>query len=104
MKIEIYIKGCEDAKRSCASCAFIMKREDGEFWKRAIRFEDNIGKSGTNPIIPNKGQYQMELYALAWALSLVKDEDAKFVVYSNNNPSTNTIQAGTHLLSHLLWR
>lgn len=84
MEIEIYIKGCEDAKRSCASCAFVIRSVNGDFWKRAIRFEDNIGKNGATPIIPNKGQFQMELYALAWALSLVKDADAEFKVYSNN--------------------
>lgn len=84
MKIEIYIKGCADAKRSCASCAFVISSEKGYWGKRAIRFEDNIGKNGAIPIIPNKGQYQMELYALAWALSLVKDEDAEFIVHSNN--------------------
>lgn len=83
MTYEIYIKGCAD-RESGASCAFVVKDEKGECQKRGIRFEDFIGKGEKHPVLPNKGQFQMELYALSWAMSLVNDDDAVFKVYSNN--------------------
>ena len=86
MTYEIYIKGCAERNGLAATCAMAVKVNAEYLQKSAIRFEKYIGKSNEYPIIKNKAQYQMELYALAWALSSVQDATASFKVYSNNLP------------------
>lgn len=86
MKYEIYIKGCYDRDRNCASTAFVAVSDGEAVEKRSAKFDEIIPtKNGVPiPILPNKGQYQMELYALAWALSLLRTTGSDMVIYTNN--------------------
>lgn len=85
MKYEIYIKGCWDKKSNSVSFAFIATSNGTAIEKRAAKFSNEIIlRTGTICVLPNKGQYQAELCALAWSLFYIGNDDAEFVVYSNN--------------------
>ena len=79
---DIYIKG--RAHDNIASCAIIVIEDGVEIFSGGMRFVDNIQtQSGVIPLLPYKSQYQMELYALAWALTKCK-EDSYVNIYTNN--------------------
>lgn len=84
MKYEIYVKGCGDSSNNAATCALVLKCNGEYLHKTAIRFEEYIGRGTDYPVIDNKAQFQMELYAIAWAMSFVADKSASFKVYTNN--------------------
>lgn len=84
MIYNVYIKGkCEE---NVASCGLVIFTEKDEMIERhGAVFEDFIStKNIVISILPHKGQYQMELYALAWALTYCKDNSI-INVYSNNS-------------------
>lgn len=82
MTYEIYIKGKADDNWS--SCGVVVLKDGKQIFSNGKFFEEWIlTKRWRIPIIKNKGQFQMELYALAWGLTYCKDNsDVK--VYSNN--------------------
>lgn len=85
MKYEIYIKGCWERRDNSISLAFVVTKDGTAIEKRYAKYTSEIKmRTGTATIIPNKGQYQAELCALAWALSYCANGDAEFTVYSNN--------------------
>jgi hypothetical protein len=79
---DVYIKG--RAHNNIASCAIIIIEDGVEIFSGGMRFVDNIQtQSEVIPLLPYKSQYQMELYALAWALTKCK-EDSYVNIYTNN--------------------
>lgn len=79
---DIYIKG--RGHGDVASCAIIVIEDGVETFSGGMRFVDVIRtQSEEIPLLPYKSQYQMELFALAWALTKCK-EDARVNVYTNN--------------------
>lgn len=83
MKYEIYIKGCHEGDK--ASLGFIVTRGDAYIHGKVAKFENEIPTKGEPiPLLPHKGQYQMEIYAITWALSTIADSDAVIMVYTNN--------------------
>lgn len=82
MKYEIYIKGKADGLK--ASCGVVVLKEGEQIMSNGKFFEEYISTKGEKiPLIEYKGQFQMELYALAWGLTYCAD-GAEIEVYSNN--------------------
>jgi len=79
---DIYIKG--RSHDNIASCSIIVIEDGVEIFSGGMRFVDNIQtQSEVIPLLPYKSQYQMELYALAWALTKCK-ENSYVNIYTNN--------------------
>lgn len=79
---DVYIKG--RAHDDVASCAIIVVENDVEIFSGGMNFDRCIlTNEETIPLLPYKAQYQMELYALAWALTKCK-ENSFVNVYTNN--------------------
>lgn len=79
---QIYIKG--RGHEHLASCAIIVIENDIEIFSGGKLFDGFIPtKEGIIGVLPNKMQYQMELYALAWALTFCI-KPATATVFTNN--------------------
>ena len=90
---DIYIKG--KGWKQTASCAIFVVEDGCELFKGGKGFADFIPtKDGDIPILPYKEQYQMELYALAWALSKCHAE-ADVTFYTNNMAFRKWIERGS---------
>lgn len=85
MKYDIYIKGCYGKEDNSASLSFVLVVDGKIVERRAAKFDNYIRtRGGYIAILKNRGQFQAELCALAWALYYAK-EDADIDVYTNNS-------------------
>ena len=86
MKYSIYIKGCHNNYDNSASLAFAVLCNGKLLATKSAKFVDVIPTKETNiPILRYKGQFQMEIYAIGWALSFIDDDDAVCVIWTNNS-------------------
>lgn len=85
MKYEIYIKGCYEKEKNAVSFAFAVIEDGDAFEKRLAKYVEQIKtRAAIIPILPNKGQFQAELCAVAWAMFYLPKDASDVVVYSNN--------------------
>lgn len=96
MKYEIYIKGCWDGKSNSASTALAIVCDGKAINKKSAKFDNEIPTKNGQPIaiLKNRGQFQMELYAIVWALTLLEPSDDDIVIYSNVQAVVGWINAG----------
>lgn len=79
---QIYIKG--RGHDDIAACAIVIVENGIEFFSGGKFFEGFIPtKNEVIDLLPNKMQYQMELYAIAWALTFCI-KPAKVTFLTNN--------------------
>lgn len=87
---DIYIKG--RGHDNVASCAIVIIKDGVEVFSEGRRFVNAIPtRAGKIDLLPNRAQYQMELYALAWALTKCEN-DSIVKVYTNNIVSQTWIE------------
>ena len=96
MKYEIYIKGCYEVDSNSASTALAIVSGGEAVNKKSAKFDNEIPTRDGNPIplLKKRGQFQMELYAIIWALTLLDPSADDIVIYSNVQAVVVWINAG----------